>query len=86
MTTPLGGGDVEIRAEVGPLQRIQGYVYVNEYGLDGDEDLRSGTRVVVVDEEERFAGEVTQIVYRIKLDDFPEPPVRTAQESPEEKA
>lgn len=39
-----------VTAEVGPLQRSTGIVYVHEVELDGDENLQIGDRVEVRDE------------------------------------
>ena len=51
-----------VHAEVGPLQRQNGAVYVHEVALDGDENLAMGSRVDIVDVGgEHFSGEVTDI-------------------------
>jgi len=41
---------VVVSAEVGPLQRSTGTVYVHDVELDGDENLQIGDRVEVRDE------------------------------------
>jgi hypothetical protein len=41
---------VVVTAEVGPLQRSTGTVYVHDVELDGDENLQIGDRVEVRDE------------------------------------
>jgi hypothetical protein len=50
-----------VRAQVGPLQRQTGRVYVHDIELDGDENLTLGQRVEILDEGNYTAVRITEV-------------------------